>query len=47
MSTLALRRHSRELWQCPKLQRKWVRSVLRLGDKWLYANHVERKENVK
>ena len=26
-------------------QRKWVRSVRLLGDKWLLATYVQRKEN--
>ena len=26
-------------------QRQWVRSVKFLGDKWLLASHVQRKEN--
>lgn len=25
-------------------QREWVRAIRRLGDKWLLAQHVERKE---
>ena len=25
-------------------QRKWVRSVRLLGDKWLLATHIQRKE---
>lgn len=27
-------------------QRQWVRSIRFLGDKWLLAKHVQRKENV-
>lgn len=26
-------------------QRKWVRSVRLLGDKWLLARHIKRKDN--
>lgn len=27
-------------------QRAWVQAVRRLGDKWLLAQHVQRKEQV-
>jgi len=27
-------------------QRQWVRSIRYLGDKWLLAKHVQRKDNV-
>jgi hypothetical protein len=27
-------------------QRKWIRSIRRLGDKWLLAKNIERKQNV-
>lgn len=40
MTTLTLRRRARELWATPYLQRQWVRSVLRLGDRWLLAQPV-------
>ena len=51
MNTKMLR-HVRQLWNVSYLpqeinranQRKWIRSVRRLGDKWLLAKHVERKE---
>lgn len=44
--------HVRQLWNAPFVpqqinranQLKWVRSVRRLGDKWLLAKHVERKQ---
>lgn len=43
MTTKQLVRHARELWNSPLVptsvnrhnRRAWVRSVLRLGDKWL------------
>lgn len=37
MKTQHLRKRSRELWDTPYNQRQWVRAVLRLGDKWLFA----------
>ena len=45
-------RHVRELFNVAYVprqinranQRKWVRSVRTLGDRWLLAKHVERKE---
>ena len=51
MNTKMLR-HVRQLWNVPYVpahinranQRKWIRSVRLLGDKWLLANHIERKE---
>jgi hypothetical protein len=42
MTTLALRRRARELWNTPHNQRKWVRSVLQLSEKWLLAKQVTR-----
>lgn len=44
-------KHVRQLWNVPYMplevnrsnQLKWVRSVRRLGDKWLLANYVEKK----
>ena len=50
MQTQTLRRKARCLFnnnQVPQAinqynQRKWVRAVLRLGDKWLLAKQVER-----
>jgi hypothetical protein len=44
-------RHVRELWNVEHVplatnranQRKWVRSVRLLGNKWLLAQHIERK----
>jgi hypothetical protein len=43
-------RHVRQLWNVPFVpqsinranQRKWIRSVRLLGDKWLIVKHVER-----
>jgi hypothetical protein len=45
--------HVRALWNSPHVppainranQRKWIRSVRLLGDKWLLAKHIERKSN--
>ena len=45
-------KHVRQLWNVPYVpqevnranQRKWVRSIRRLGDKWLLAKYVERKQ---
>jgi hypothetical protein len=50
MNTRMLR-HVRQMWNVDHVsqeinranQRKWVRSVRRLGDKWLLAQHIERK----
>jgi len=50
MNTEQLRRKARELYNNKEVpqgvnqynQRKWVRSVLKLGDKWLLAKNVER-----
>ena len=50
MNTEQLRRKARELYNNKDVpqgvnqynQRKWIRSVLKLGDKWLLAKHVER-----
>jgi hypothetical protein len=50
MQTLKLRRKARCLYNnslVPQAvnqynQRKWVRSVLRLGDKWLLAKQIQR-----
>jgi hypothetical protein len=45
-------RIARRLWKTgnPALdrrnQRAWVQAVRRLGDKWLLAKHVQRKETV-
>jgi hypothetical protein len=44
-------RHVRQMWNVDHVsqetnranQRKWVRSVRLLGDKWLLAQHIERK----
>jgi hypothetical protein len=44
-------RHVRKLWNVAYMpreinranQRKWVRSVRVLGDRWLLAKHIERK----
>ena len=37
MNTFYLRQRSRQLWASQYNQRQWVRSVLKLGDKWLLA----------
>lgn len=50
MNTTVLR-HVRQLFNVPDVptrtnrhnQRQWVRSVRRLGDKWLLAKPVERR----
>lgn len=50
MKTTVLR-HVRQLFNVPHVpahinrhnQRQWVRSIRRLGDKWLLAKPVERK----
>jgi hypothetical protein len=46
-------RHVRELWNSPLVtreinranQRKWIRQVRILGDRWLLAKNVERHKN--
>ena len=41
---------ARQLWNTGdtrldrRNQREWVRAIRRLGDKWLLAQHVERKK---
>lgn len=40
MNTITLRRRARQLWDSPHNQRKWVRAVLRLGDKWLVKKPI-------
>ncbi len=51
MNTKMLRK-ARALWATGnrRLDRRnqlaWVRAIRRLGDKWLLATHVERKETV-
>jgi len=50
MQTEQLRRKARELYNNKEVpqevnqynQRKWIRSVLKLGDKWLLAKNVGR-----
>jgi len=50
MNTEQLRRKARELYNNKEVpqevnqynQRKWIRSVLQLGDKWLLAKQVSR-----
>jgi len=50
MNTEQLRRKARELYNNKEVpqevnqynQRKWIRSVLKLGDKWLLAKNVQR-----
>ena len=54
METKLIRR-AVELWTSPFAtreqnrynQRQWLRSVLRLGDKWLLANQQPRLDNAK
>jgi hypothetical protein len=49
---ITMLRHVRQMWNVPHVsqdinranQRKWVRAVRRLGDKWLLAKYIERKE---
>jgi hypothetical protein len=49
-STLTLRRKARALYANPEApdttnrhnQRAWVRSVLRLGERWLFATPINR-----
>jgi hypothetical protein len=44
--------HVRQLWNSPFVpqhinranQRKWVRSVRMLGDRWLLAKYIDRKQ---
>lgn len=44
MKLIALRHKARELWpNSTYSQRHWLRSVYRLGDKWLLAKQVERR----
>lgn len=46
----ALMRHAKELWNSPMVspelnrynRKAWVRSVMRLGDRWLLARKVRR-----
>lgn len=50
LTTKALLRHAQELWNTPIApphvqkhnRHAWVRSVLRLGDRWLLAKKVHR-----
>jgi hypothetical protein len=35
MNILSLRHRARKLWGNPQLQRKWLRAVVLLGDKWI------------
>ena len=50
MSEYKLKRHAVKLWANPMVprsivrhnRRAWLRSVLRLGDRWLLAKQVER-----
>ena len=50
MNTYKLKRHAVKLWANPYAprhivrhnRRAWLRSVLRLGDKWLLAQQVRR-----
>lgn len=51
MNTKMLR-HVRQMWSTTYIpaeinranQRKWIKAVRQLGDKWLLAQHVQRKE---
>jgi len=51
MNTSMLRR-SRMLWSSPSVppdvnrmnQRKWIRAIRILGDKWVLAKYVERRD---
>lgn len=44
----ALIERSKQLWKDDTyLQQQWVNAVLRLGNKWLLAMHVERKADAK
>ena len=51
MNTTMLRR-ARELWNTGRRdldrhnQRAWVRSVIRLGDRWILAKHVHRIQHI-
>ena len=48
-----LLKHTRELFKSYDVpehvrrdyRRKWVRSIRNLGDKWLFAKNITRKEN--
>lgn len=50
MSRIQLLRHAIELWYVPYVPkeichanaRKWIRSIDRLGDRWLLAKKVQR-----
>lgn len=42
MKTFELRQRARQLWDTPHNQRAWVKSVLRLGSKWLLSSNVQR-----
>lgn len=52
LSRFELRQRARSLFNNPEApehinqhnQRQWVRSVLRLGDKWLLSKQVSRRE---
>lgn len=52
-SRFELRQRARKLFNNPEApdhvnqhnQRQWVRSVLRLGDKWLVHKQIERRES--
>lgn len=52
--TIDLRQKARRMFSSPLVpdhinranQRKWVRSVLMLGDKWLLAKKVERRTSI-
>ena len=52
MTTRQLVKHARELWntgnqRIDRYNRKaWVRSVIRLGDRWLLAKNVHRIQHL-
>lgn len=51
-TTRSLIRKANKLWDVPDVppeinranKKKWLRSVIQLGDKWLFAKHVARLE---
>lgn len=53
LSRFELRQRARTLYNNPEVpehinqhnQRQWVRSVMRLGDKWLVRKQIERRDS--
>jgi hypothetical protein len=53
LSRFELRQRARALYNNPEVpdhinqhnQRQWVRSVMRLGDKWLVRKQIERRDS--